>query len=246
MTGEPVELLWVKGSGGDLGTLQESGLAVLRLDRMRALVDVYPGLEREDEMVAAFDFCLHGKGGAAPSIDTAMHGLVDADHVDHLHPDSGIAVATAAEGEALTKEIFGERVVWVPWRRPGFQLGLDIAKIKSENPQAVGCVLGGHGITAWGTTSAESEHNSLWIIDTAADLHRRELPDRTLRPGARGLRSAARAGAAGQGGRVGANPAVDRLDRQGHGRPLHRCRRRPRLPGRGGASTAGGAGHELS
>ena len=121
-------------------------------------------------MVAAFDFCLHGKGGAAPSIDTAMHGLVDAAHVDHLHPDSGIAVATAADGEALTKEIFGEKVVWVPWRRPGFQLGLDIAKIKSENPQAVGCILGGHGITAWGATSEESERNSLWIIDTAADF----------------------------------------------------------------------------
>ncbi len=170
VTGEPVELLWVKGSGGDLGTLKESGLAVLRLDRMRALVDVYPGLAREDEMVAAFDFCLHGKGGAAPSIDTAMHGLVDAPHVDHLHPDSGIAVATAADGEALTKEIFGEKVVWVPWRRPGFQLGLDIAKIKSENPQAVGCILGGHGITAWGATSEESERNSLWIIDTAAQF----------------------------------------------------------------------------
>jgi rhamnulose-1-phosphate aldolase/alcohol dehydrogenase len=137
---------------------------------MRALVDVYPGLAREDEMVAAFDFCLHGKGGAAPSIDTAMHGLVDAPHVDHLHPDSGIAVATAADGEALTKEIFGEKVVWVPWRRPGFQLGLDIAKIKSENPQAVGCILGGHGITAWGATSEESERNSLWIIDTAAQF----------------------------------------------------------------------------
>src|SRR3954467_14455586 len=89
VTGEDVELLWVKGSGGDLGTLTESGLAVLRLDRMRALVNVYPGVEREDEMVAAFDYCLHGKGGAAPSIDTAMHGLVDAAHVDHLHPDSG-------------------------------------------------------------------------------------------------------------------------------------------------------------
>ena len=87
VTGEPVELLWVKGSGGDLGTLQEKGLAVLRLDRMRSLVNVYPGLEREDEMVAAFDHCLFGKGGAAPSIDTAMHGLVDAAHVDHLHPD---------------------------------------------------------------------------------------------------------------------------------------------------------------
>ncbi|MGO4257392.1 bifunctional aldolase/short-chain dehydrogenase [Marmoricola sp. RAF53] len=168
VTGEDVELVWVKGSGGDLGTLKPEGLAVLRLDRVRALVDVYPGLEREDEMVAAFDYCLHGKGGAAPSIDTAMHGLVDAPHVDHLHPDSGIAIATAADGEALTKEIFGEKVVWVPWRRPGFQLGLDIAEIKRQNPQAVGCVLGGHGITAWGDTSAESERNSLWIIDTAA------------------------------------------------------------------------------
>ncbi|WP_300463037.1 bifunctional aldolase/short-chain dehydrogenase [uncultured Nocardioides sp.] len=168
VTGEPVELLWVKGSGGDLGTLTESGLAVLRLDRMRALVDVYPGIEREDEMVAAFDYCLHGKGGAAPSIDTAMHGLVDAAHVDHLHPDSGIAIATAADGEALTKQIYGDKVVWVPWRRPGFQLGLDIAEIKARNPQAVGCILGGHGITAWGDTSDEAEANSLWIIDTAA------------------------------------------------------------------------------
>ena len=168
VTGEDVELVWVKGSGGDLGTLTESGLAVLRLDRIRALTSVYPGVEREDEMVAAFDYCLHGTGGAAPSIDTAMHGLVDAAHVDHLHPDSGIAIATAADGEALTKEIFGDQVVWVPWRRPGFQLGLDIAAIKEANPQAVGCILGGHGITAWGDSSEESEKNSLWIIDTAA------------------------------------------------------------------------------
>ncbi|WP_022872959.1 bifunctional rhamnulose-1-phosphate aldolase/short-chain dehydrogenase [Nesterenkonia alba] len=167
VTGEDVELLWVKGSGGDLGTLKESGLATLRLDRMRALVDVYPGVDREDEMVAAFDYCLHGKGGAAPSIDTAMHGLVDAKHVDHLHPDSGIAIATAADGEELTRTIFGDKVVWVPWRRPGFQLGLDIAEIKKQNPQAIGCILGGHGITAWGDTSEESEQNSLWIIDTA-------------------------------------------------------------------------------
>ncbi|MCV7287564.1 bifunctional aldolase/short-chain dehydrogenase [Mycolicibacterium wolinskyi] len=167
VTGQPVELLWVKGSGGDLGTLTEKGLAVLRLDRMRALVDVYPGVEREDEMVAAFDYCLHGRGGAAPSIDTAMHGLVDADHVDHLHPDSGIALATAADGEALTKQIFGDRVVWVPWRRPGFQLGLDIAEIKRRNPQAIGTILGGHGITAWGSTSAEAEAHSLEIIETA-------------------------------------------------------------------------------
>src|SRR6188508_2849470 len=159
--------MWVKGSGGDLGTLTGAGLAVLRLDRLRALRDVYPGVEREDEMVAAFDYCLHGKGGAAPSIDTAMHGLVDAAHVDHLHPDSGIAIATAADGEALTSTVFGDKVVWVPWRRPGFQLGLDIAEIKEKNPQAIGCILGGHGVTAWGETSEQCEANSLEIIRTA-------------------------------------------------------------------------------
>ena len=179
VTGEGVELLWVKGSGGDLGTLTERGLAALRLDRVRALTGVYRGVEHEDEMVAAFDYCLHGAGGAAPSIDTAMHGLVDAAHVDHLHPDSGIAVATAADGERLTAEIFGGKVVWVPWRRPGFQLGLDIAAIKDANPEAIGCILGGHGITAWGATSEESEQNSLWIIRTAEqyiDQHGRPEP----------------------------------------------------------------------
>ncbi|MCX5129448.1 bifunctional aldolase/short-chain dehydrogenase [Streptomyces sp. NBC_00347] len=167
VTGGDIELMWVKGSGGDLGTLTEDGLAVLRLDRLRALVDVYPGVEREDEMVAAFDYCLHGKGGAAPSIDTAMHGLVDAAHVDHLHPDSGIALACAADGEKLTAECFGDTVVWVPWRRPGFQLGLDIAAVKEANPQAIGCVLGGHGISAWGDSSEECRGNSLHIIRTA-------------------------------------------------------------------------------
>ncbi|MDN3243543.1 bifunctional aldolase/short-chain dehydrogenase [Glycomyces tritici] len=164
VTGEPVELLWVKGSGGDLGTLTESGLAVLRLDRMRAMAGTYPGVDAEDAMVERFDYCLHGRGGAAPSIDTAMHGLVDANHVDHLHPDSGIAFATAADGPALTKECFGDTVVWVDWRRPGFQLGLDIAAIKAANPQAIGCILGGHGITAWGATSEACEANSLAII----------------------------------------------------------------------------------
>jgi rhamnulose-1-phosphate aldolase/alcohol dehydrogenase len=167
VTSQPADLLWVKGSGGDLGTLTEQGLAVLRLDRLRALVDVYPGVEREDEMVAAFDYCLHGRGGAAPSIDTAMHGLVDAPHIDHLHPDSGIALATSADGQALTKECFGDRVAWVDWRRPGFQLGLDIAEVRKANPQAIGVVLGGHGITAWGETSEECEANSLDIIRTA-------------------------------------------------------------------------------
>ncbi|MFB6875578.1 bifunctional aldolase/short-chain dehydrogenase [Streptomyces sp. NPDC056323] len=167
VTGRGTELLWVKGSGGDLGTLTEAGLAVLRLDRVRALKDVYPGVEREDEMVPAFDYCLHGKGGAAPSIDTAMHALVEAAHVDHLHPDSGIALACAADGEKLTAECFGDKVAWVGWRRPGFQLGLDIAAVKEANPRAVGVILGGHGITAWGDTSEECERNALWMIRTA-------------------------------------------------------------------------------
>lgn len=187
VTGGGTELLWVKGSGGDLGTLTESGLAVLRLDRVRALKEVYPGVEREDEMVAAFDYCLHGKGGAAPSIDTAMHALVEAAHVDHLHPDSGIALACAADGEKLTAECFGDKVAWVGWRRPGFQLGLDIAAVKEASPQAVGVILGGHGITAWGGTSEECERNALWMIRTAGTFLREHgraepfgpvLPDR--------------------------------------------------------------------
>ncbi len=182
VTGQEVELLWVKGSGGDLGTLTAAGLTVLRLDRLRALTGVYPGVDREDEMVAAFDYCLHGRGGvagsgtaagAAPSIDTAMHGLLDAPHVDHLHPDSGIAFATAADGEALTRACFGDLVGWLPWRRPGFQLGLDIAGFRRSSPAAIGVILGGHGITAWGADSAECEANSLRIIAMA----RRYLAD---------------------------------------------------------------------
>jgi rhamnulose-1-phosphate aldolase/alcohol dehydrogenase len=167
VTNELTELLWVKGSGGDLGTLTAAGLAVLRLDRLRALTGVYPGVEREDEMVAASGYCLWGTDGAAPSIDTAMHALVDAAHVDHLHPDAGIAFAAAADGEALTRDCFGDRVAWVPWRRPGFQLGLDIAAIHEENPGAIGVILGGHGITAWGESSEECEAHSLEIIATA-------------------------------------------------------------------------------
>ncbi|MDX6217469.1 MAG: hypothetical protein QOG99_3053, partial [Frankiales bacterium] len=196
VNGQPVELMWVKGSGGDLGTLTEAGLAALRVDRLRSLVDVYPGVDREDDMVVAFDFCLHGRGGAAPSIDTAMHGLVEAAHVDHLHPDSGIALACAADGEALTKECFGDRVEWIPWRRPGFQLGLDIAAVHAAYPQAIGCILGGHGITAWGETSDECEARSLELIRTAEQF----LADRgsaapfgALVPGYEPLEAAARA-----------------------------------------------------
>ena len=146
LTGSKVEVIYVKGSGGDLGTLTEKGLATLYLDRLRGMTSVYRGLEHEDEMVSLFDFCSFGKSGAAPSIDTAMHGLVTQDHVDHLHPDSIIAFATSKDGRELTKKCFGDEILWVDWRRPGFELGLEISKIAMENPQAHGCVLGGHKV----------------------------------------------------------------------------------------------------
>ena len=224
VTSEPTELLWVKGSGGDLGTLTEAGLAVLRLDRLRALVDVYPGVEREDEMVAAFDYCLHGRGGAAPSIDTAMHGLVDAPHIDHLHPDSGIALATAADGEALTKECFGDRVAWVDWRRPGFQLGLDIAEVKRTNPQAIGVVLGGHGITAWGDTSEEC------AAALAGDHpHRRGVPRRARQGRAvRSRRGRLRGAAGGRAAREGRRPRPRDPRPRVHRRPAARALQRQR------------------
>ncbi|MGL5817421.1 MAG: class II aldolase/adducin family protein, partial [Phycicoccus sp.] len=195
VTAAPTEVLWVKGSGGDLGTLTVDGLAVLRLDRLRALADVYLGVDHEDDMVAALDHCRFGTGGAAPSIDTAMHGLVDAAHVDHLHPDAGIALATAADGERLTKEVFGDRVVWVPWRRPGFQLGLDVAAVRAAHPRAVGCILGGHGITTWGETSDACAANSLHVIRTAERYlveHGRPDPFGPVVPGNEPLPSAER------------------------------------------------------
>ena len=166
-TGEVVRVMFVKGSGGDLGTLTESGLAALELSRVTGLVGVYRGPEHEDEMVGLFDHCLFGRGGAAPSIDTAMHALVDSMHVDHLHPDSIISFATAVDGPELTKRCFGDEVLWVDWRRPGFQLGLDIAALHAANPTAIGCVLGGHGLTTWGTTSDECEQRSSSVIRRA-------------------------------------------------------------------------------
>jgi rhamnulose-1-phosphate aldolase/alcohol dehydrogenase len=177
-TGSPVEVMWVKGSGGDLGTLTAAGLCCVRVDRLRALQDVYPGVEREDEMVALLDHCLVGKGGAAPSIDTPSHGLIETLHVDHLHPDAVVALATAVDGERLTRECFGDRVRWVPWRRPGWQLGLDCAAIQREHPETVGVVLGGHGLTTWGNSSQECQDRSLEAIATAQRfLDERGRPD---------------------------------------------------------------------
>jgi rhamnulose-1-phosphate aldolase/alcohol dehydrogenase len=177
-TGRPVGVMWVKGSGGDLGTLTAAGLCCLRVDRLRALQDVYPGVDREDEMVALFDHCLVGKGGAAPSIDTPSHGLIETLHVDHLHPDAVIALATAVDGERLTGECFGDRVRWVPWRRPGWQLGLDCAAIQRRHPETIGVVLGGHGLTTWGNSTQECQERSLETIAAAQRfLDERGRPD---------------------------------------------------------------------
>jgi rhamnulose-1-phosphate aldolase/alcohol dehydrogenase len=169
-TGERVTLLYVKGSGGDLGTLRYPGLAALELDRLLRLDGGYRGVEHEDEMVGLFPFCAFGSGGAAPSIDTPMHGLVDATHVDHLHPDSVIALAAAADGERLVRDCYGDRVAWVPWIRPGWELGRMITEIVRAQPRAEGVVLGGHGLTTWGTTSEQCQERGLRLIREAAEF----------------------------------------------------------------------------
>jgi rhamnulose-1-phosphate aldolase/alcohol dehydrogenase len=201
VTGEPAEVLFVKGSGGDLGTLRRDGLAMLRLDRLRALRGVYRGVEHEDEMFEAFEHCRWGTGGAAPSIDTAMHALVDARHVDHLHPDAVIALAAAADGEALTKECFGREVAWVPWRRPGFELGIQIAALVADNPGLRGVVLGGHGLTTWADTSEGCQAVSLEVIAQAERfIADRGRPDAfgAIRPGFEPLPSEERRWLAGE------------------------------------------------
>lgn len=198
-SGEDIEVMWVKGSGGDLGTLKPSGLSALRLDRVRSLKDVYRGVEHEDEMHQLLDHCMFGRGGAAPSIDTSMHGLIEAAHVDHLHPDSVIAIAAATDGEALTKRCFGDDLAWVPWRRPGFELALEIEALRRENPGLRGVVMGGHGLTTWGDTSDECEQTSLEMIQRAAaflQAHGEEQPLGGIREGFDALPVGERAAAA--------------------------------------------------
>jgi rhamnulose-1-phosphate aldolase/alcohol dehydrogenase len=174
VTGEPVEVLHVKGSGGDLGTLERAGLATLDLARVRALRRSYRGPDHEDDQVELLDHCRFGLGGAAPSIDTAMHALVDQPHVDHLHPDAVIALAASADGPELTERCFGREVAWVPWRRPGFELGLQVAALQSANPGLRGVVLGGHGLTTWADSSDRCRATSLEVIRRAEDFLARE------------------------------------------------------------------------
>ena len=168
LTGQPAEVMWIKGSGGDIGTLNRKGIAGLYTEKLRALKNIYRGLEHEDEMVALFYHTLYDLESAAPSIDTPLHGMLPFKHIDHLHPDALIAIAAAKDSEAITKEIWGDTMGWVPWQRPGFDLGLQLENCLARNPGIRGIILGSHGLFTWGDTSHECYVNSLEVIEQAS------------------------------------------------------------------------------
>ncbi len=172
LTGEAVEVMWVKGSGGDLGTMKRSGLAALYMNRLLDLRKVYRGLAFEDEMVALFNHCLYDLDSKAPSIDTALHGFLPFAHIDHLHPDAAIAIAAAKDGHRITEELFDGTIGWVPWQRPGFDLGLQLLACLEENKAKGitlrGIMLGSHGLFTWGNTAYESYLNTLQVVETCA------------------------------------------------------------------------------
>ncbi|KAA9037591.1 bifunctional aldolase/short-chain dehydrogenase [Ginsengibacter hankyongi] len=168
LTGEQTEIMWVKGSGGDIGTLTKSGLAALYVNRLRSLKNVYRGIDHEDEMVELFNHCIYDLNSKAPSIDTPLHGFLPFKHIDHLHPDAAIAIAASKEGEEITKELFNGTIGWVEWQRPGFDLGLKLKKCLDENPGIRGIMLGSHGLFTWGDTAYDSYINTLEVIETCA------------------------------------------------------------------------------
>ncbi|WP_276499493.1 bifunctional aldolase/short-chain dehydrogenase [Pontibacter litorisediminis] len=168
LTGEETEVMWVKGSGGDLGTLKRSGLAALHVDRLRSLKNVYRGRGHEDEMVALFHHCLFDLDSKAPSIDTPLHGFLPFRHIDHLHPDAAIAIAASKDGKSITEELFEGTIGWVDWQRPGFDLGLKLRQCLDENPGIRGIMLGSHGLFTWGDTAYESYVNTLEVIERCA------------------------------------------------------------------------------
>ncbi|MBW7674778.1 bifunctional aldolase/short-chain dehydrogenase [Chryseobacterium chendengshani] len=178
LTNEEVEVMWVKGSGGDIGTLTRKGIAGLYTERLRNLKNVYGGLADEDRMVGLFDHCIFDLESKAPSIDTPLHGLLPFKHIDHLHPDALIAVAAAKDSEAITKEIWGDTMGWVPWQRPGFDLGLQLEKCLADNPGIRGIVLGSHGLFTWGDTSYESYMNSLEVIEMASEYIAKKIQEK--------------------------------------------------------------------
>lgn len=168
LTGAETEVMWVKGSGGDLGTLKKSGLAALYTSRLRSLQNVYRGIQQEDEMVELFNHCIYDLQSKAPSIDTPLHGFLPFKHIDHLHPDAAIAIAAAKDGKRITQELFGGTIGWVEWQRPGFDLGLQLKRCLEENPGIRGIMLGSHGLFTWGDTAYESYINTLEVIEKCA------------------------------------------------------------------------------
>ncbi len=178
LTNEEVEVMWVKGSGGDIGTLTRKGIAGLYTERLRNLKNVYEGLADEDRMVGLFNHCIYDLDSKAPSIDTPLHGLLPFKHIDHLHPDALIAVAAAKDSEAVTKEIWGDTMGWVPWQKPGFDLGLQLEKCLNDNPGIRGIVLGSHGLFTWGDTSYESYINSLEVIEMASEYIAKKIEEK--------------------------------------------------------------------
>jgi len=178
ITNKEVEVMWIKGSGGDIGTLKRNGIAGLYNQRLHDLKKVYRGLDYEDEMVALFNHCIYELDSRAPSIDTPLHGLLPFKHIDHLHPDALIAIAAAEDSEKITKEIWGDNMGWVPWQRPGFDLGLQLETCLNENPGIRGIVLGSHGVFTWGDTSYESYINSLEVIEEASQYIEDKIAER--------------------------------------------------------------------
>ncbi len=169
LTGNETEVMWIKGSGGDIGTLKKSGLAALYVDRLRSLENVYRGIEHEDEMVELFNHCIYDLSSKAPSIDTPLHGFLPFKHIDHLHPDAAIAIAAAKDGKRITQELFDGTIGWVEWQRPGFDLGLKLRACLEENPGIRGIMLGSHGLFTWGDTAYESYINTLEVIERCAE-----------------------------------------------------------------------------
>jgi rhamnulose-1-phosphate aldolase/alcohol dehydrogenase len=168
LTGKDTEVMWVKGSGGDLGTMKRNGLAALHMDRLLNLKNIYRGIEQEDEMVELFNHCIYDLASKAPSIDTALHGFLPFKHIDHLHPDAAIAIAAAKDGKKITLELFDGKIGWVKWQKPGFDLGLLLKECLDENPGIRGIMLGSHGLFTWGDTAYESYMNTLEVIEKCA------------------------------------------------------------------------------
>lgn len=169
LTGKDTEVMWVKGSGGDIGTLKKSGLAALYVDRLRSLKNIYRGIEHEDEMVELFNHCIYDLASKAPSIDTPLHAFLPFKHIDHLHPNAAIAIAAAKDGKKITGELFNGTVGWVEWQKPGFDLGLQLRQCHDENPGIRGIMLGSHGLFTWGETAFESYVNTLEVVEKCAD-----------------------------------------------------------------------------